>query len=310
VTDYRVFTVPLNLGTGTDMLNAMESKLGAYDPSRWRVFALNGANYIEISTGGFASLAITPGMGFWIITLYTDTIPFQGGLAPDGFDYEIELSPGWHMFALPWPNRDINLGNISVTNGTNTYSITSASNTLTQKSLWDYTGSGPYNGYEKRNSTTYSLQCGTGYFIKVLATSNVTLIIPPNNNSSSTALGKVSPDRKSTGRDNEEPPPGFLCRVDYSGRASSNGQILPLPPDGLLDLPQCPECSGAEGVLLLEEVTFVSGAPCQCTASESITIGNNVIIQSGANVTFQAPKVNLRRGFHAKAGAVVNIKQE
>ena len=37
VTDYRIFTVPLNVGTGADMLSAMEASLGTYNPALWRV---------------------------------------------------------------------------------------------------------------------------------------------------------------------------------------------------------------------------------------------------------------------------------
>ncbi|MBC8420708.1 MAG: hypothetical protein H8E10_19155, partial [Desulfobacterales bacterium] len=61
---------------------------------------------------------------------------------------------------------------------------------------------------------------------------------------------------------------------------------------------------------VLENKTFDSLTPCECTATESITIGTNVRIESGATVTFKAPKVNLQSGFHAKEGAVVKIKQE
>ncbi len=313
VTDYRIFTVPLDVGTGTEMLSAMEALLGTYNPFYWRVFALhNGAN-IEINSTDFTSLRIIPGMGFWIITLSTDTVTFQGSLAPDGLHYEIELSPGWHMFAPPWPVSDINLGNITVADGTNTYAITEDTNTLTQTSVWDYTGSGPFSGYEKRQTATYALQHGVGYFIKVLSASNIILSIPTTSSSSAAALDKVSAGGKSPGRDNEEPPPAFVCKVGHSAiRAASAGQILPLPPDGLIDndLPTCPECSGVEVDRVLENKTFASGTPCECTATASITIGEEVTVQSGANVTFKAPKINLQSGFHAEDGAVVNMKQE
>ena len=80
----------------------------------------------------------------------TDTIPFTGKPAPDGVDYVTELAPGWHIIAPPWSNATVYLGNIEVTDGVNTYPITSTENGLTQQFLWDYTGNGAYSGYEMR----------------------------------------------------------------------------------------------------------------------------------------------------------------
>ena len=203
-TDYRIFTVPFYMGSGANLLKQMETALGPYDPTRWRVFALQNGSYIELNSADFASLTIIPGMGFWIIARYQNTIQFEGALCPQDTNYKRELSPGWHMIALPWPATDITLGSIQVTDGTNTYAITDQDppNTLTQKCVWDYTGSGPDSGYVRLNSSTDPLQHGTGYFIKVLATSNVTVIIPPTSsaNSNTKAL-------KSAGTDEEEPPP-------------------------------------------------------------------------------------------------------
>jgi parallel beta-helix repeat protein len=182
-TDYDIFTVPLYIGTGQDMRNTMESTLGAYDPTHWRVFARTTSGDIEMNTPAFASLDIKPGMGFWGITVLTEAISFQGTLAPDAIYYVIELAPGWHLFAVPWPGTNINLGKIYVTDGVNQFPITDASNTLTEKHIWDYTGTGPNSGYEIRDTSGFSLAAGTGYFIKVLGSSNIIVAIPPNNSS-------------------------------------------------------------------------------------------------------------------------------
>ena len=312
VTDYRIFTVPLNVGTGADMLSAMEASLGTYSPALWRVFALhNGAN-IEINSTDFASLSIIPGMGFWAISISTNTVDFQGTMAPDGTYYEIEMSTGWHLFAPPWPSTDITLDGITVSDGTQSYAITDDANTLTQTSVWDYTGSGPYSGYEKRQTAAYALKHGVGYFLKVLSASNVTVRIPAASNSNAVALDRDSAGQQSSGRNSDEPPPGFLCRTGTNTRASSYGHILPLPPDGMInnDLPQCSECSAAAVDRVVANEEFDSGTPCECTATESITISETVTIRANANVTFKAPRINLRSGFHTEEGAVVNIKQE
>jgi parallel beta-helix repeat protein len=99
-TDYRMFTVPLVVGTGADLRTAMENQLGTYDPYNWRVFAYG--SYIEMDDPGFDSLEVGPGCAFWINTLYTDTINFQGAKAPTHTYFEIDLDSGWNMFALPW----------------------------------------------------------------------------------------------------------------------------------------------------------------------------------------------------------------
>jgi len=70
----------------------------------------------------------------------------------------------------------------------------------------------------------------------------------------------------------------------------------------------CSQCTGDP--VELEGVTFEAGTACECKAATSITIGPQVTIEKGANITFTAPKVNVKSWFHAKEGAVVKIKQE
>ncbi len=70
----------------------------------------------------------------------------------------------------------------------------------------------------------------------------------------------------------------------------------------------CPDCSGTE--VNLVNVTFVSGTTCECVGTTSIIIGTGVTVQSGATVTFKAPTIRLRPGFHAEEGAVVRMKQQ
>jgi hypothetical protein len=200
-TDYRIFTVPLNLGTGADMLTAMENVLGTYDPVHWRGFLYSGTSYREFNSDEFADATIKPGMGFWIITTYTSQIPFQGGPAPDGVDYVMTLDPGWHLIGLPWTDTQISLGNMTVTDGVNSYSITGQPDNarLTQEWVWDYTGS-----YVKK---TGLLSVNTGYFFKVEAASSIRLTIPLNNNQGLDAPVDVPPNQTNTNEDDEAPPP-------------------------------------------------------------------------------------------------------
>ncbi len=82
----------------------------------------------------------------------------------------------------------------------------------------------------------------------------------------------------------------------------TTGSTTTLPPSA------CPDCSGSP--VVLTGITFESGTACECSDSVSITIGTGVTIKSGANITFKAPTVKIRSGFHAEAGATVNIKQQ
>jgi len=67
----------------------------------------------------------------------------------------------------------------------------------------------------------------------------------------------------------------------------------------------CPSCSGPR----VENVTFPSGCICTCTNAASLIIGPNVVIETGATVTFKAPLVTIKPGFHAPSGSKVYIKQ-
>jgi parallel beta-helix repeat protein len=214
VTDYRIFTIPLDIGTGQDMKNTMEGVLGSYNPATWRVFARTTSGDVEMNTQAFKSLDLKSGIGLWGITVLTNSIKYTGTLAPDAIYYEMKLAPGWHLFAVPWPNTSINLGKIYVTDGVNQYTITDATNTLTQQKIWDYTGTGS-TGYTVRNTGAFSLGNGVGFYIKVLGSSNIILSIPPNNSSdppnnssasTSHAVSYESPESVHL-TDDPEPPP-------------------------------------------------------------------------------------------------------
>ncbi len=71
----------------------------------------------------------------------------------------------------------------------------------------------------------------------------------------------------------------------------------------------CPDCSGDEK--LLENITFKAGSTCTCTGTTSLTLGEGIIVESGASVTFQAPLVRVTPGYHFRPenGAHMEIRQ-
>lgn len=70
----------------------------------------------------------------------------------------------------------------------------------------------------------------------------------------------------------------------------------------------CPE-SKCPSNGIIDNVTYSSGTNCTCTHATALSIGANVIIRTGATVTFRAPVVTFQPGFHAESGATVTVTQ-
>ena len=68
----------------------------------------------------------------------------------------------------------------------------------------------------------------------------------------------------------------------------------------------CPDCP-ADGIIT--NATYPAGKTCSCSNATSITLGSNVTVESGAIVTFTAPKVTVQPGFHGANGSTIYIKQ-
>lgn len=72
----------------------------------------------------------------------------------------------------------------------------------------------------------------------------------------------------------------------------------------------CPDCSGDEK--LVENITFKANSTCTCTGTTSLTLGEGIIVESGASVTFKAPLVRVTPGYNFKPneGSKVEIRNE
>jgi hypothetical protein len=227
-TDYRMFTVPVTLESGSSFQESMENVLGPYDKGIWRVFAWDAAlsAYIEMDEPSFADLAVYPGRGFWVISTVTDTVTFSGQPAPDGEYAEVPLFPGWNMVALPWPGTPIELDKIAVSDGLNTFFVTSNANTLTQQYVWDYTGTGT-NGYQQLGSGA-TLQPSTAYWIKVLGTAELTMLVPKDSAGpyfTARSLRAASRAFRAL-EDTEQPPPPPGISVNFESTSSDGGTTV------------------------------------------------------------------------------------
>jgi lysophospholipase L1-like esterase len=79
--------------------------------------------------------------------------------------------------------------------------------------------------------------------------------------------------------------------------------------DDLTFATHIPSCDGCGGdVVILQDVVFSEGTECECAAGTSISI-ENVTIESGADVRFVAPEVNIGNQFNAELGSSVSIRQ-
>lgn len=67
----------------------------------------------------------------------------------------------------------------------------------------------------------------------------------------------------------------------------------------------CPDCSGANPTV--HDVTFKMGTNCTCTGTTSLTVGPNVVIESGARANFKSINIVVKSKVEAKEGSVVKM---
>ena len=67
----------------------------------------------------------------------------------------------------------------------------------------------------------------------------------------------------------------------------------------------CPDCSGANPTI--HDETFEAGTDCTCTGTSSLTIGPNVVVESGARVTFNSDNIVVKSKVEARAGAYLKM---
>jgi len=111
--NYRIIAIPLVLvsKTANDVFNNV---LGGYDPTIWRMFKYNGSSFTELN----ASSVLTPGEGYWFITISSSPLDTGPGTTVDGSTsspFSITLKPGWNQIGNPY-NFNISWADIVAAN--------------------------------------------------------------------------------------------------------------------------------------------------------------------------------------------------
>ncbi len=103
VSDYRLFSVPTDYGSGGATPDAvLADDLGSYDIKYWRLGRYQDGQIVEYTQGNLDSFM--PGRAFWLIVGESGkTLDSGSGQSPDtSTAYPIELNPGWNMIASPF----------------------------------------------------------------------------------------------------------------------------------------------------------------------------------------------------------------
>jgi len=93
--------------------------------------------------------------------------------------------------------------------------------------------------------------------------------------------------------------------TDLDGNSRPQGDVYDMGAYEDVSDTVCSQCSG--DTVILTGGTFSN--TCECVGTTSITISGNVTVQTGATITFKAPTVIIRSGFHVEAGASVRIQK-
>lgn len=100
---YRMISAPNLLNqTSADSIFT-NSRFGAYDTTRWRLFKYRNGETVERDSMNAASFRFDLGEALWLISSETRTIDFGSGVSlPANRNTSINLNPGWNQVANPY----------------------------------------------------------------------------------------------------------------------------------------------------------------------------------------------------------------
>ena len=167
---YRMISVPIDLDNPSPS-SVFEDDLGSYDDTQWRFLRYLNGNNVEFPNAG----NLQAGLGFWLITRGAKSLDTGSGISVStGQNFIVTLQPGWNQignpFAFPVNWQDV------IRNG------------VVEDVLVGYQGStNDATGYD---FTRTQLQPFQGYFVNNQEANNITIEIPPQSATGTTALAK------------------------------------------------------------------------------------------------------------------------
>lgn len=171
---YRMFSVPFNPASPPWRPYELTDDLGAYDDTQWRLFRWQSGAYAEFN----AVQDIIPGRAYWVINRVGGTFDLANALSVADSALHIPLASGWNMVGVPFAFT-VSAADIMVHDGGggNYYPILDSNNTVTERRLVEWLGT----GYSNRTQ----MEPWKGYWVKSNY-ANIYLEIPPVS-----AMGKV-----------------------------------------------------------------------------------------------------------------------
>lgn len=161
---YRMFAFPFETAGPPWRPSQLADDLGAYDATVWRLFRWQSGAYAEYE----AVQDIIPGRAYWIINRNGGTFDLADGRTVADSASHIPLASGWNMVGAPF-NYPVNLSDVRVYAGPQGFDFLDTANTLTERRLVDYDGSGYAN---KTRMDQWH-----GYWVRAL-TGGVTMMVP------------------------------------------------------------------------------------------------------------------------------------
>ncbi|MBF0551094.1 MAG: right-handed parallel beta-helix repeat-containing protein [Deltaproteobacteria bacterium] len=164
---YVMITIPLTVSPN-DIISVLTPTFGPYVPTSWRVFRYDPGtlNYLEAPSVP----AVVSGASYFLISANSATITLTGNPGPPV--RIMTIPPGWNMIGNPY-RFSLSVNNIMVSaDGVGYVSMTVPTQTLTNKTLWQWTGGPDYVAGSV-------IAPGSGGFLKNITGSNVFVKFSP-----------------------------------------------------------------------------------------------------------------------------------
>lgn len=222
---YRMFAFPFETAGPPWRPSQLADDLGTYDATVWRLFRWQSGAYAEYE----AVQDIIPGRAYWIINRNGGTFDLADGRTVADSASHIPLASGWNMVGAPF-NYPVNLSDVRVYAGPQGFDFLDTANTLTERRLVDYDGSGYAN---KTRMDQWH-----GYWVRAL-TGGVTMMVP-----AASATDKSAPISD---------PEGWTLSLEAScGGYHDRDNRVGITPRGARDNASEPPAVGAGVSLVLE----------------------------------------------------------